>query len=74
MVKVRNILGLEAESCHNATRVPEPNHPRATNAPLRVPILVHQVPADDDGTGGEAAHSDQADSKVLHVEIVMDGQ
>ena len=58
MVKMRNILGLETESRHDATRIPESNHPRTTNAPLRVTVLIHKVPADDDGTSGEAAHGD----------------
>ena len=60
MVKMRNVLSLEAESRHYATRVAEADHPSAANAPLRVSILIHEVPADDDGTGGEAAHGDQA--------------
>ena len=59
MVKMRNVLSLEAESRHDATRVAESNHPRAADAPLRVSVLIHEVPADDDGTGGEAAHGDQ---------------
>ena len=37
-------------------------------------MLVHEVPADDDGAGGEAAHGDEADAQVLDVEVVMDGQ
>lgn len=59
MVEMRNVLGLEAESRHDATRVAEANHPGAANAPLRVSVLIHEVPADDDRTGGEAAHGDQ---------------
>ena len=58
MVEMRNILGLEAESRHNATRIPEPDDPGTANAPLGVSVQVHDVPADDDGTGGEATHGD----------------
>ena len=74
MVKMRNILSLEAKGCDYAPRIPEPYHPRAANAPLCVSILIHEVPADDDGTGGEAAHGDKTYTEVLHVEVVVDGK
>ena len=57
-----SIFGQEAESRHNPTRIPEANHPRAADASFRVPVQVHDVPADDDGTGGEAAHGDKTDT------------
>ena len=71
MVKMRDILRLEAESRHKATCVTKPNHPRTANAALRVSILIHQVPTDDHGTGGKTAHGDEAYPKVLRVEVVM---
>lgn len=71
---MRNVLSLEAERRHNTTRVPEPDHPCAADAPLRVSVLIHKVPADDYGTGREAAHGDQTYTQVLHVEVVVDGK
>ena len=73
MVK-RSILGQEAKSRHEPTGVPEANHPRAADASVRVTVQVHDVPADDDGTGGEAAHRDQTDAEVSHVETPMGRQ
>lgn len=37
-------------------------------------IEVHDVPADDDGTGGKGAHGDEADGQVLNGEVVVDGE
>ena len=59
MVEVWHILSLKSESRHYTTRITKSDHPCAADASLLVPILIHEVPADDDGTGGEAAHGDE---------------
>lgn len=59
---------------HHATRVPEPNHPRRAHAPLDVPAQVHHIPAHNHGPGGEGAHGDEVDGKVLGFEAVVDGE
>ena len=74
MVEVRHILSLKTKSRHYTTRITKSNHPRAADASFLVSILIHEVPADDDGTGGEAAHGDETNAQVLGVEVVMDGQ
>lgn len=61
MIK-RSIFGQEAESRYDAAGIAETNHPRAANASFHVSVQVHDVPADDDGTGGEAAHGNETDA------------
>ena len=39
-----------------------------------MPHLVHDVPADHHGGGGEAAHGDEADAEVADREARVDGQ
>ncbi len=70
----RRIGGQETKRRHHAARVAEPNHPRRADAALDVPAQVHHVPADDDGPGGEGAHGDEVDGKVLGFEAVVDGE
>ena len=74
VVEVRHILSLKTERRHYATRITKSNHPRAADASLLMSILIHEVPTDDDGTGGEAAHGDETYAQVLRVEVVVDGQ
>jgi len=38
-----------------------------------VPLEVHDVPAHDDRAGGEGAHGNEAEARVLGVEVVVGG-
>ena len=61
----RGIGREERKGRHHAARIAEANHPRRADAALGVAVQVHDVPAHDDGPGGEGAHGDEAQAGVL---------
>lgn len=71
------VLDEEGEGGDDATRVAEADHPGGADDALGVAVAreveVHDVPADDDGTGGKGAHGDEADTEVLRREVVVHG-
>lgn len=67
----RSVSSEERECSNDPPSVPEPDHPRAPNTSFRVALQIHNVPADDNGAGGERTHGDETDPRILGRESMV---
>ena len=62
----------ECVGSDDAPDIAEPNLPRGTDCAAMVPAEIHVEPADDDGHSRIGAHSNQEETCVLDVLVVVD--
>jgi len=66
----RCVLRQETESRDDPAAVSEADHESCADTSLRMTLQIHNIPANDDWTGCEGAHSNETYAKVLGGEMM----